>query len=199
MECEVAGRRRKLVSDADQRRLQEALRKKEEAALRRRDREHNLALTSSEMMTTGLTDHHPPPSPVPEESGGDGGDGLDSRHTTCPKCGESMRQSQLSTHQEKQCSRRRVMCPNYHNGCKQRLVPLFLLQTHLRSECAAEKHKDRMIAKAAQRRGTLSSFSAPSLIFLCIRNIDACTCFVHRIDEMPCMWDDGAAHLSPQA
>ena len=101
-----------------------------------------------------------PAAPLDDED-----EGLDTRYTTCPKCSESMRQSQLSLHLDKQCSRRRVMCPNYHNGCKQRLVPLFLLQTHLRSECAAEKHRDRMIAKAAQRRGVLDlHFEWPSLI-----------------------------------
>lgn len=84
-------------------------------------------------------------------------DDLESRYTVCPKCSESLRQSQLSHHLEKLCTRRRVMCPNYHTGCQQRLVPLYMLQEHLLSECAAEKQREVMIARSQHRQGELGS------------------------------------------
>lgn len=151
MECEITSKRRKLVSDAAQRKEHEAQRLKDEADQRRRDRAQSLVapvFDAPHAVVQGVAD-----SAAAHPSEQEGLEEVDTRYTTCPKCNESMRQSQLSLHLDKQCSRRRVMCPNYHNGCKQRLVPLFLLQTHLRSECAAEKHRDRMIARAAQRRG----------------------------------------------
>ncbi len=154
MECEITIKRRKLVSDAELRKQQEAQRLRNEAEQRRIDRERSAAGARSSQER--------PSSPGPATTASvmvspymedDLLGGLESRFTTCPKCNESMRQSQLPHHLDKLCSRRRVMCPNYHSGCKQGLVPLFLLQTHLKSECAAEKHRDKMIAKAAQRRG----------------------------------------------
>ena len=155
MECEITGKRRKLVSDAAQRKEQEAQRLKDEADQRRRDRAQGQVVLLSDAPQSSPAAAQGIAHSAAVHPSGEGE--LDTRYTTCPKCNESMRQSQLSLHLDKQCSRRRVMCPNYHNGCKQRLVPLFLLQMHLRSECAAEKHRDRMIAKAAQRRGTCDS------------------------------------------
>ena len=163
MECGITIKRRKLVSDAELRKQQEAQRLRDEAEQRRSDRERAAAEARNAQER--------PISPGPATAASalissfvedDMVGGLESRFTTCPKCSESMRQSQLSHHLDKLCSRRRVMCPNYHSGCKQGLVPLFLLQTHLKSECAAEKHREKMIAKAAQRRGKKYYF----LIFL---------------------------------
>lgn len=152
MECEITSKRRKLVADAEQRKQQEAQRLRDEAEQRRIDRERSALLLNTAAVAAPSRPASPRPTFPDAFEEGDAG-GLESRYTTCPKCSESMRQSQLSLHLDKLCSRRRVMCPNYHNGCKQGLVPLFLLQTHLKSECAAEKHRDKMIAKAAQRRG----------------------------------------------
>lgn len=80
---------------------------------------------------------------------------LESRHTMCPKCSEAMRQSQLTHHLAKLCPRRPVMCPYFHTGCQQRLVPLHLLQQHLSTECAAERQREAMIARSQHRHGTL--------------------------------------------
>jgi len=163
--------------DADKRKQEEAQRLKDESDQRRKDRENNQTLHSISSTPKQVSDFRPVEVLHSE------GDGLDAsnRHITCPKCNESMRQSQLSHHMDKQCSRRRVMCPNYHNGCQQRLVPLFLLQTHLRSECAAEKHRDRMIAKAAQRRGKFCMACIHLQCFILISSFQNLTL---RVDEV---------------
>lgn len=154
-ECEITRKRRQLVKEAEDRKQMEAQRKVAATAEAR--------LTMSNMQPPALVDHtgvnqveeQPVEDLGPAE--GDFGD-LDSRHTICPKCGEAMRQSQLTLHLTKLCPRRRVMCPNFHTGCQQRLIPLYLLQTHLATECAAEKHREKMIERSKHRQGTSTDF-----------------------------------------
>ena len=82
---------------------------------------------------------------------------LDSRYTMCPQCSESLKQSQLALHLKSRCPRGKIMCPNFHNGCLQKLVPLYMLQQHLLTECAAERHRDAMIASSVHRRGKVTA------------------------------------------
>jgi hypothetical protein len=146
-ECEITGRRRRLISEAEARKEQEAVRLAAEAEEARRRR----AAPPPVLPAVGTRDDEAATAPDPLDL--DDFDDLESRHTVCPKCSEAMRQSQLSQHLAKLCPRRRVMCPNYHTGCKQRLVPLYLLQQHLLAECAAEKHREAMIARSQHRQG----------------------------------------------
>lgn len=155
-------KRRKLVAEAEQRKEQEAQRLLEEAEERRRERQYSMQSLLLAAPTSPAASCRPGTATstalVPINSGDfllDGLDSLDldSRHTICSQCGESMRQSQLSVHLAKKCAHRRIMCPNYHSGCKQGLVPLYLLQVHLSSECAAEKHREAMITRSIHRQG----------------------------------------------
>ncbi len=152
-ECEVTLKRRALVVEAEQRKAAEAQRLAEEVAQRR-------------LQLTAAMDAVPPgtPAALSVERGAASAQGeqperdlweeqLESRHTVCPQCGESMRLSQMPLHRAKLCSHRPIMCPNFHLGCLQRLVPLHLLQQHLESECAAEKQRAAMIARSQHRQG----------------------------------------------
>ncbi len=69
----------------------------------------------------------------------------------CPQCSESVKNSQLVPHLKEKCSMRKIMCPNIHSGCDQRLIPLSLLQHHLQFNCRAEQLRDEMIARSKVR------------------------------------------------
>jgi hypothetical protein len=146
-ECEVTAKRRRLIAEAEERKQAEERRK---AAAVQDERRLRLADTSAGTSAAAApSSSGPAPSTPPAIDFDD----LESRYTVCPKCSESLRQSQLPHHLEKLCARRRVMCPNYHTGCQQRLVPLYMLQEHLFSECAAEKQREAMIARSQHRQG----------------------------------------------
>lgn len=143
-------RRRRLVEDAEARKAQEAAGRAAAAAEAR----HRRAVVPSPE-TTAVSTAHTQAAEMSLQAltvADDFGD-LESRHTMCPKCSEAMRQSQLTYHLAKLCPRRPVMCPNLHTGCQQRLVPLYLLQQHLLTECAAERQREAMIARSQHRHG----------------------------------------------
>jgi hypothetical protein len=153
-ECEITAKRRKLIAEAEERKRAEERRKADALEDARRQRlAESFSASSAAAAAADLpfSSSGPAPSTPPAVDFDD----LESRYTVCPKCSESMRQSQLSHHLDKLCTRRRVMCPNYHTGCQQRLVPLYMLQEHLLSECAAEKQREAMIARSQHRQGWL--------------------------------------------
>jgi hypothetical protein len=154
-ECTIAIQRRKLVSEAEFRKLQEAKQALDEREALRQERlqqrvtsqvqvqedadgarsvAHSTAGSSSTSLASSTLD-------------------LDSRFCICPLCNESMKLSQLRFHRKKLCAHRKIMCPNFHNGCQQKFVQLNLLHQHLANECAAERLRDAMVASSAHRRG----------------------------------------------
>lgn len=153
-ECEVVRKRKLLLEEA-------ARRKHEEEQKRLRELEERLhqqrqeakarleaLMQQQKLEPNGSNEFASTGTAPPVEA-------VQSTFTSCPLCGESLRQSQLRDHLSNQCFRRPVVCPNCSVGCKQHSIPLYLLQDHLRSDCVVERHREDMIRKSNERRETV--------------------------------------------
>lgn len=70
----------------------------------------------------------------------------------CQLCGEGVKESALYVHSNEKCPFRKVICPNYGQGCNEKEVPFIEMNNHLKSDCNAEKWKEKLIANSKRRQ-----------------------------------------------
>eukprot|EP01039_Chlorochromonas_danica_P003053 gene3053-3333_t len=70
---------------------------------------------------------------------------------TCQDCQQRLRPRLMDEHRRSECPSRKMICPNYDQGCPEINIPYHQLNDHLRYHCIVLQNKEKMLIRCKQR------------------------------------------------